>query len=258
MSLTKLYRRLRQHRAIARLAGTRVLGALAAANPQAFFIQVGANDGRMMDPLRKNILATQWRGLALEPVPDLYRALCNNYAQLSGRVQPVNAALAQSSGEQTFYHLADQHQSDPLPSWASGLGSFRKNVILEHASRIPGIENYLLEIQVPCLSWADLCAQYDVDTLDLVLTDTEGYDFEIVRQIDFQRHRPLVLIYEHHHFDAQTDAACTTLLKQKGYHLFREGLDSWAIDATNTDPRYATLRNRWPRWVRSSGYAEPL
>lgn len=258
MPWAKLYRRLRLRRAIARLAGTRVLGALAQANPQAFFIQIGANDGRMMDPLRKTILASNWHGLALEPVPDLFRQLSDNYRALAGRVRPINAALAQANGTQTFYHLRATPGCAALPSWAQGLGSFRKDVILKHAQRITDIEKYLVEIQVPCLNWAALCATYQVNQLDLVLTDTEGYDYEIIRQIDFQQQRPLLLIYEHHHFDATTDRACIGLLKQQGYRLFREGLDTWAIDHRNTAPRYAQLLHRWPRWAAASSYAEVL
>lgn len=257
-TLRRLYRSLRLRRAVAGLAGTRLLRALAAANDEVFFIQVGANDGRMMDPLRKTILASRWRGLALEPVPYLYRQLCQNYRELNGRVQPVNVALAARCGYQTFYHLQDQNQVFPLPDWANGLGSFRKDVILEHGQRIANIENYLVEIKVPCLNWSALCAQYGVEALDLVLTDTEGYDFEIIKQIEFDQHRPLLIIYEHHHFDATTDAACIKLLQTQGYTLFREGLDTWAIDQHNADSRYASLLAQYPNWVDTSQYAQRL
>lgn len=254
-ALRRLYRRWRIRRAVAGLAGTHVLAELARARPDAVFVQVGANDGRMMDPLRKTVTASRWRGLVVEPVPDFYRRLKRTYGAFADRVRPVNAAIATDSGEAAFYHLRDLPDADPLPDWAAGLGSFRKDVILAHGDRIPGIERYLVEIRVPSLTWTALCEAYDIGRVDLVLTDTEGYDYEIVRQIDFDRHRPVVLIYEHHHFDADTDAACTGLLKGHGYSLFREGLDTWAIDNECADPRYARLLARWPGWVAASPYA---
>lgn len=257
-TLRALYRRWRVRRAVAGLAGTHVLNELARVRPDTVFVQVGANDGRMMDPLRKTVTASRWRGLAVEPVPAFYRRLERNYRSLADRVRPVNAAVAARSGEAAFYHLRDLPDADPLPAWAAGLGSFSKDVILAHGDRIPGIERHLVEIRVPCLSWAELCATHGIERVDLVLTDTEGYDYEIVRQLDFDRYRPVVLIYEHHHFDAATDAACTGLLKSHGYGLFREGLDTWAIDGERADRRYARLLTRWPAWVAASPHASVI
>lgn len=256
--LRRLFRRWRVRRAVAGLAGTKVLAELARVRPDAVFVQVGANDGRMMDPLRKTVTESRWRGLVVEPVPALYQRLERNYRSLADRITPVNAAVAADSGEAAFYHLQDLTAADPLPDWAAGLGSFRKDVILAHEDRIPGIARHLVEIRVPCLSWGNLCASHGIDRVDLVLTDTEGYDYEIVRQIDFARYRPVVLIYEHHHFDAATDAACTELLKDRGYGLFREGLDTWAIDGERADPRYARLLARWPGWVAASRHASVI
>jgi len=251
-ALRRLYRDWRVRRAVARLAGTHALSALARARPDAVFVQVGANDGRMMDPLRESILATRWRGLVVEPVPVFFERLRANYASLADRVQPVNAAVASQTGEATFYYLADDAAESPLPDWAAGLGSFRKDVILGHASRIPGIERYLREIRVPCLSWPDLCERYAVERPDLVLTDTEGYDYEILRQVDLQRQRPGLLVYEHHHFDAETDSQCTRHLKRHGYALFREGLDTWAIDEAQAASGWARA---WRDWVARSPHA---
>ncbi|MGH8505188.1 MAG: FkbM family methyltransferase [Stenotrophobium sp.] len=220
---------LRGHWYLARMAGPAVLKAFARRYPEAFFIQVGANDGQMMDPLRKLVLASRWRGLAIEPVPQLFRSLQQNYAAVAQRVQPVNLAVATEAGELPFFHLGNQPGLAPLPEWANGLGSFRKDVILKHANRIQGFEHYLREIKVSSVTWDELCQRYQVQRIDLVVTDTEGYDFEIIRQIDFQRGKPGMIVYEHHHFSTQTRAECRALLQGQGYLQFEEGLDTWCV-----------------------------
>ena len=48
-------------------------------SPEFFFIQVGANDGRTGDPIRKHIERYQWRGLLLEPLPNVFEVLTRNY-----------------------------------------------------------------------------------------------------------------------------------------------------------------------------------
>ena len=213
------------------LAGPALLRQLAREHPQAFFVQVGANDGAMMDPLRKHVLSSRWRGLLIEPVPQLFARLKGNYAAAADRVRAVNLAIATEDGELPFFHLEDQPGLPPLPEWVAGLGSFRRDVVLKHAGRIPQFERYLSEIRVPCATWDSLCRGHGVDQIDVLVIDTEGYDFEIIRQIDFTRQRPLLLVYEHHHFDDDTRKACQALLQAHGYTLFEEVLDTWGLHA---------------------------
>ncbi len=44
------------------------------AYPDAQFIQVGANDGALHDPLRRELIRRNWRGIMIEPVPYVVRA----------------------------------------------------------------------------------------------------------------------------------------------------------------------------------------
>ncbi len=252
-------RRLRRHlvrRKLSRMAGPAVLDALATAHPQARFVQVGANDGEMMDPVRSTIVRSQWTGLVIEPVPRLFAQLRANYASASDRVTPVNVAVAQSAEPAQFFHLSDVPGKPLLPDWAQGLGTFRKEVIEKHADRIPDFDSYLQSITVPCMTLQAICDEHSVEQLDLLAIDTEGYDFEIIRQIDFARMAPLVIIYEHHHFDTHTHRACIQLLQTNGYLMFEEGLDTWCLRAE--DPRAARLVKHWHGWVARSSFAKAV
>ena len=254
-SVRRALRRFRFHREVAKLAGPKVLRELAEVWPDLVFVQVGANDGKMMDPIRSTILRTRWRGLVVEPVPELFAALKLNYQHARDRVQAVNAAVSSAGGDAEFYHLRDRSGLPPLPPWAAGLGSFHRDVILAHRDRLEQIEKYLTIINVRCMTLTSLCESHGLNGMDLLVIDTEGYDFEIIKQLDFQRYRPFVLIFEHHHFDEETERACTDRLKRNGYSLFREGLDTWALDVGREDVRYERLLEKVGGWVVNSRYA---
>ena len=53
----------------------RVLFEFARAYPDVFFVQVGANDGDLLDPLREEIGFRKWSGIMVEPVPYVFERL---------------------------------------------------------------------------------------------------------------------------------------------------------------------------------------
>jgi FkbM family methyltransferase len=253
--LQRARRRFRRWRVLRQLLGPWVLNAVATERPEAFFIEIGANDGQMMDPLRTTILRSRWNGLVVEPVPELYARLVANYQPVLGRVRPVNAAVSRVDGDMLFYHLRNLRGCQPLPAWALGLGSFRRDVLEKHADRIPDLHGHIHAIDVPCLSWDTLCSRYQVRSVDVLLTDTEGYDGEIIAQLDFERWRPALLIYEHHHFESAELSALDQRLRAAGYLMFREGLDTWCLDTRPGTGLSLHLLGQMPRRIQQGRYA---
>src|SRR5688500_13005578 len=52
-----------------------VIGKFAQLHPDAFFVQIGANDATHNDPLNRAIRRADWRGLLVEPVPYVFARL---------------------------------------------------------------------------------------------------------------------------------------------------------------------------------------
>src|SRR6266404_4447929 len=71
------------------------------------FIQVGANDGKFGDPLRKHILGRKWTGILVEPQPEAFEALKVNYAGLEDRLEFENVAITSLSSTVTMYRAKD-------------------------------------------------------------------------------------------------------------------------------------------------------
>ena len=159
-------------------------------------VVIGANDGPTTDPsfplLQKN---PGWHGVFVEPVPYLFEKLRRNYGD-SGRFTFVNAAVSSSGGASPFYFVSpDARASDPsLPSWVEQLGSFDRNHI---AVQLGGrLQPFILEISVPTITLEELFSRTPQKRADLLVIDTEGHDWKILRQLDLSRWKPSVIVFE--------------------------------------------------------------
>jgi len=225
------------------LAGPQILQAFADRYPRAFFVEIGANDGEQHDHLRPLILAGEWRGIMVEPVPYVFERLRENYGGVT-RVTLENSAIAGEDGELPFFHLGQAAEEDgDVPFWYHGLGSFSRETVLRHGRDIADIERRLVATQVPCLTFDSLLAKHGVEFVDLLLIDTEGYDSEVLRLIDLERDRPHLLVYEHYHLAAADRWATRQRLQDAGYRTLEEGFDTWCLGPQAAAP----LHELWPR-----------
>jgi FkbM family methyltransferase len=244
LSPRRIWRIAKYKRIQRRLAGPKLFAAFAERYPEPFFIEIGANDGDHDDHLRPFILNQPWRGVMVEPVPHIFRKLVDNYGSIE-RVSTANVAIADRDGELPFYHLAEptQEDLDRLPTWADGIGSFSRASVLSHARAIADVERLVIESAVPTLTFESLCRRYDVPHVDLILIDTEGYDWEILQNIDLARWHPRLVVYEHYHLSKEQQAECRAYLERAGYESMEEGFDTFCLDASVSD----ALTGAWRR-----------
>jgi FkbM family methyltransferase len=250
-------REVRGRRVRRRLAGGKLLQAFADVNPRTFFIEIGSNDGDQHDHLRPFIQSRSWSGIMIEPVPYVFERLQWNYGDVEG-VSLENAAIADRDGTMPFYHLAQaaDEERESMPGWYDAVGSFSKETILEHARDIPDIADRIIETEVPALTLASLCRKHGVERVDLILIDTEGYDYELIKAIDFDSQRPRLLIYEHFHLSPADRAGCRELLGRHGYETMEEGFDTWSLDTSTDDALTEAWRRARPAVAGVSKYDE--
>jgi FkbM family methyltransferase len=237
----------RWHRLQRRMAGPRLLHAFADSYPNAAFVEIGSNDGEQHDHLRPFIRSRAWSGVMVEPVPFVFERLRANYGDLD-RVTLANVAIADRDGTLPFYHLAQvpAPERERMPTWYDGIGSFSKDVVLDHAREIPDIADRLVQTEVPAMTLASLCREHGLDRIDLLLIDTEGYDYELIQSFDFADQHPRLLIYEHFHLSPEDRTGCRRLLEEKGYETLEEGFDTWCLDTDPDDGLTSTWRHTRP------------
>jgi FkbM family methyltransferase len=192
----------------------RLVALFAEVFPEAFVLQIGANDGVAGDPLADAFSKTHWSGLLVEPVPYLYEALVARYRDRPD-VRVERAAISARDGEAPFFRL--RSVPGETPEWFNQLATLDRAVLLKHGSSIPEIESLLIEERVPTVRLDTLLARHGVSRIDLLVIDTEGHDWEILRGLDFTRLRPVLLMFEHQHLSANDKAAAYALLETQGY-----------------------------------------
>jgi hypothetical protein len=69
------------------------------------------------------------------------------------------------------------------------------------------------------MSFDSLLKKYKPEKIDLLHTDTEGFDFELIKLIPFATLKPQMILYEHQHLTPEDAKACTSLLENNGYTL---------------------------------------
>lgn len=159
-------------------------------------VVIGANDGPTADPafplLQKR---PNWQGTFVEPVPYLFKKLKKSYGD-TDRFAFVNAAVSNKSSEEKFYFVSPAARTEhpELPSWVEQLGSFDRSLIAGHFNG--RLEPYITEIVVPTITLDELFSRTTQKRVDLLVIDTEGHDWEILKQLDLTKWKPLVIIFE--------------------------------------------------------------
>ena len=236
------------------MTGPRLLRAFAAENPEARFVEIGANDGVSMDPLRPYVAKGGWTGVLVEPLPHLFERLRARYSG-DERLTLVNVAIAEREERRPMYHFAeaDPPLHDRLPDWYTTIGSFDRELIERHARGIPELEGRIVATEVECVTLASLFREHDVDRLDVLCVDVDGFDDVVVGQLDLDELRPRLIVYEDVHLDPDDSRACRARLEAAGYQTMQEGLEMWAVDTGPADRLSQTWRRLLERGPAFTG-----
>jgi len=200
--------------------------------PHVRFMQVGANDGVMNDPIFPLIKKHSLQGVLIEPQRDSFNLLKKNYTAFAvSDFVFVNAAIAASDGSLPLYRIrAEPH----VPTWAFGLASFDKNVLRSHAawSEAPADLESLIDIeQVRTISFASLFNEYSIGHIHLLQIDTEGYDAEVIRLFDISSRKPAIVRFEHKHLSWRDFESCMKLLISERYKISISATDTLAYNS---------------------------
>jgi FkbM family methyltransferase len=190
-----------------------------------YFVQIGAHNGTTSDPFHRFLIeGIAWRAILVEPQSACVRVLQSIYADREhihivhaavGPLSPPGPSGSGSSRELTLYRISDEAVG--LPHWANQLASARREVIASHRDRIPDIERWIVSETVPCFPLSEVVSRHGFPRVDLLATDTEGFDFEIVRQIDSLPSLPRFIYYENLHLPSDEYAHSLKFLRDRGY-----------------------------------------
>jgi hypothetical protein len=101
------------------------------------------------------------------------------------------------------------------------MASFIKINILAHEQQIPNISQCIVSKEIETICFDDLFA--DINELDLLLTDTEGYDGEIIKMFPFHKLKPKLIRFELKHIGIVDLDLVLNILQKNGYLISRDG-----------------------------------
>jgi hypothetical protein len=134
-----------------------------------------------------------------------------------------------------MYYISDdiKRVCPDVPYWYDQLGSFDPNQVLKHGFDA----KYLASEQVRCEPLADVLSRNDIKQIDLLHIDVEGYEFEVIKQLDLSQ-PPRAILYENMHLSDTDKIMAEKLLVDAGYRVRRLLKDTLAIS-----PRRPRSRN---------------
>lgn len=187
-----------------------------------FALQIGAMDGIKFDLLHPHLAAGGWRGLLVEPAPDMFAALQKTYAHVNG-LEFANCAVGENDGTLSLRRIDPAAISQGLiAEHALGLTtSSMSNSGLNSTAflnKFPDLASHIIEFTAPAYTLHNLLERYSINVIDLLMIDTEGADWRIARQLDLSRYTPKLICLEHSNLADKERQDCVHHFLNHGYN----------------------------------------
>jgi FkbM family methyltransferase len=169
--------------------------------------------------------------LLVEPVPHNLRLLrknVQNYKSIT--IEPATVGL--ESSMRKFYFVKEDSVSKLGKHWASGIGSFDKQHIINHKTKRFNIREEDIEtVDIQCLTFNEIVEKYSISHIDKLQIDVEGAEFEILDSIDYNKIKINKILFESKHFDGTfKEGKKLELIKKK---LVKNNYNLKKIDSEN-------------------------
>jgi FkbM family methyltransferase len=160
-----------------------------------FFVEAGANDGYQQSNTYSLERIHGWRGVLVEPVPELAREAARE--RPGARV--FNCALVSSDADGPTVRLL---YGGLMTVVAGGRADDSEWAAAAHAV---AQEEPAHEFEVPARTLSSLLDEVAAPEIDLLSLDVEGYEPQALRGLDLGRHAPRLLLVEVRDEDARAE-----------------------------------------------------
>ena len=177
-------------------------------------IHVGANDGIRFDELLKFLSSEKCNCILIEPMPIYFDELKKNFEHLKN-LKFENSAISKNN-ELSFLYAVKQKYIEDYDEHIKGINSFDINHLIKHGVKKKHIE----KLKVKTTNFEKLFKKYNINDLDLLYVDTEGYDGEIlINFFETSKSKPII-IFEYIHIENETFKKVLNILKKNEYSFF--------------------------------------
>jgi FkbM family methyltransferase len=200
-------------------------------------VQIGAYDGLSGDPIYQFLARYPVKAILLEPQKKIFENLKKNYQDIP-TVRCVNAALDSEDGYRTIFKISDEIKCSKIAKFfedidIAQLTSFSKETILKESHRSEELINYIISEKIATISVSSMKKIYEFNRIDVLVIDTEGYDFEIIKMFFKEGFYPKIIFFESKHLLFNDYLLCIKqLMFKNNYRISQdEGGNTLAVKA---------------------------
>ena len=157
-------------------------------------ILIGAHDGSKTEALVSQATAAG-KVLLVEPVPFLFERLSKKY---HGHTNVMIQSVCISTVDGPIDFISPLESANTVVSYGDQLGS----VVEKHASNHnPQLSEHIKTITVQSKTFQTLVSENSITSIDMLMTDTEGLDLDILPTFPFHQIMPARIVFEFKHSD---------------------------------------------------------
>lgn len=212
-----------------------ILESYSVQNSDFFIVQIGAHDGASADPICQLIKKHHWRGLLIEPQRSPFDQLKETYREET-QISLENILIGKEDGTATLYTV--RYEEGMMPFWLSQAASLDRNIVsgmlyyfkfVKKIETIPEDYESLIEEQtISSMTVNTLISKHAIQKIDLLVIDTMGFDFEIIKMFPFDTLKPSIIHFEHSLLSSEDQIDCFKQLTTLGYGLTQVAVDTIA------------------------------
>jgi FkbM family methyltransferase len=215
-------------------------------------IQVGANDGLEGDYMNQLVALPKSKSILIEPSPYTFSMLQETYKD-KPNISLVNKAIVdvETIASRIFYFL-EPKKGIPFDNQYTLWSSFNLDHLKKFRGAVQNFDDLLAEKEVPCCTINRLFQESNFGNLDILATDTEGFDFHIINSINFDLFIPKLILFEHYHIAKPQLGELLSKLEQKGYQCYSQGYDTLCVHPSAGKPDWLLkfIKKLRPTWLR--------
>jgi FkbM family methyltransferase len=200
------------------------------------YFQIGAHIGNTVnDPIYFNEMVDK-NIILIEPVHFLYKLLKNNYSERirENEIEFLNIAVSNTDGNIEMTVPCEDNDFNNHPFFLNQMSSTTDKYIkkFNFSSRFPDFK--FEKISVICKRFNTIVQERGIKTIDYLIIDTEGHDYTILMDIDFNLVKPKKIRFENCYTDEDRSKTnynrLINHLKSIGYSIIEENEEDTTIE----------------------------
>jgi FkbM family methyltransferase len=170
------------------------------------FVDIGAHDGKTFSNTKFFEEFLGWRGLCVEPIPDVFTRLA---IERPGCIN-IHGGVSTSRDELEFLQVSG------YPEMLSGfVQSFEQGHMERINNEIIAYGGNATMMKIPSYPLHDLLEKYQITSIDFLSVDVEGGEVEVLKSIDFRKVTIKYIVAEEN--TPETRVRIENYLQQVGY-----------------------------------------